>query len=138
MRANPTLASVELWQYVLQGSTMAIAGFVVLARRRARVLGWIMLGGALPFMAAACLSTWLRFTTVITPAVTVAVYAEALVWDVPRVLFALLGLYFPNGRLPGRWARPVVFVLPVAVLLHEAVGWLTQGHWEPGGVPMPN
>ena len=43
-----------------------------------------------------------------------------------------------NGRLPGRWARPVVFVLPVAILLHEAVGWLTQGHWEPGDVPMPN
>jgi two-component system, NarL family, sensor kinase len=137
-RVNRSLATVELWQYVLQGSAMAVAGFVVLARRRARVLGWILLGGALPFMAAACLSTWLRYTTAITPAVAVAVYAEALLWNVPRVLFAVLGLYFPDGRLPGRWARPVAIGLPVATLLYEAVGWLTLPSWTPGGIPMPN
>ncbi len=137
-RVNPSLAAVELWQYVLQGSAMAVAGFVVLARSRARTLGWILLGGALPFMAAACLSTWLRYTVVITPAVTVAVYAEALLWNVPRVLFAVLGLYFPNGRLPGRWARPVVAGLAAAILLNEFIGWLTQPHWKPGGAAMAN
>ena len=137
-RVNRSFAAVELWQYALQGSAMTVAGFLVLARRQARVLGWILLGGALPFMAAACLSTWLRFTTVITPTVTVAVYAEALLWEVPRVLFAVLGLYFPNGRLPGRWARPVVVGLAAALLLHEAVGWLTQPYWRPGGVAMAN
>jgi signal transduction histidine kinase len=137
-RVNRSLTEVELWQYVLQGSAMAVAGFTVLARRRAAVLGWIMLGGALPFMLAACLSTWLRYTTHLTPAVTVAVYAEALLWNVPRVLFALLGLYFPNGRLPGRWARPLALALPVAILLNEAVTWLTEPAWTPGGVPMPN
>jgi signal transduction histidine kinase len=137
-RVNGSLTTVELWEYVLQGSAMAVAGFVVLARRRAQALGRIMLGGALPFMMAACLSTWLRYTTHITPAVAVAVYAEALLWNVPRVLFALIGLYFPNGRLPGRWARPLALALPVAILLNEAVTWLTEPAWQPGGVPMPN
>src|SRR5215813_11307897 len=137
-RVNRSLTAVELWQYVLQGSAMAVAGFVVLAHRQSRVLGWILLGGALPFMAAACLSTWLRFTTVITPGVTVAVYAEAVLWNVPRVLFAVLGLYFPNGRLPGRWARPVVVGLAGAILLNEAIGWVTQPYWRPGGVELAN
>jgi hypothetical protein len=77
-RVNPSLTTVELWQYVLQGSALAVAGFLVLARRRARVLGWILLGGALPLMAAACLSTWLRFTTANTPVVITSARYSAL------------------------------------------------------------
>src|SRR4029077_767549 len=73
-----------------------------------------------------------------TPGVSVAVYAEAVLWDLPRVLFALLGLYFPTGILPGRWARPVAFGLVGAILVNEATDWITLPHWSPGGVPMAN
>jgi signal transduction histidine kinase len=137
-RVDRSVTTVELLRYVLQGSAETVAGLVLLARQRARVLGWILLGGALPFMLAACLSTWLRYTTAITPAVTVAVYAEALLWDIPRVVWALPGLYFPNGRLPGRWARPVLAGLVVAIVAAELVDVVGKPQWWPGTVPMAN
>jgi two-component system, NarL family, sensor kinase len=131
-------ATMELCQYALQGSALAVAGLVQLARRSARVLGWIILGGALPFMAAACLSTWLRYTTDITPATRVAVYTEAALWEIPRILFALLALFFPNGRLPGRWARPFAAGLVAAIVLNEVRTTIGLRQWTPGGVPMAN
>ncbi|HKT04987.1 MAG TPA: hypothetical protein VJT31_36190, partial [Rugosimonospora sp.] len=136
--ADRSVATVELWRYVLQGSAEAVAGLVLVARRRARVLGWLLLGGAPPFMLAACLSTWLRFTTSVTPTVAAAVYLEALLWDVPRVLWALPGLYFPDGRLPGRWARPVLAGLVLSILGAEVVDLIGKAWWVPGGVPMAN
>ncbi|MFL6126380.1 hypothetical protein, partial [Actinophytocola sp.] len=133
-----SMAQVELWQYVLQGSSMVITGFLVLAHRVARVLGWLLLGAAVVFMVAACLSTWLRFTTEVTPLVRVAVYGEYALWEVPRVVFVLIPLFFPTGRLPGRWARPLVVGLPVGILAVEASALLGFQWWHPGGVPMPN
>jgi signal transduction histidine kinase len=130
--------TVELCQYVLQGSALVVAGLLLLARRAARVLGWILLGGALPFMMAACLSTWLRFATGVTSAITVAVYAQVALWNVPRVLFALIGLFFPTGRPPGRWARPLVAGLVAAILLNEAAGIVATRLWRPGAATMVN
>ncbi|MBO0870212.1 MAG: hypothetical protein J2P15_16770 [Micromonosporaceae bacterium] len=135
---NALFATMELCQYALQGSALAVAGLVLLARRRERVLGWFILGGAVPFMAAACLSTWLRYTTQITPATHVAVYTEAALWEVPRILFALLGLFFPNGRLPGRWARPFAVGLVTVILVNEVRTTIGLREWVPGGVPMTN
>ncbi len=137
-RRETLFATMELCQYVLQGSALAVAGLVLLARRSAPALGRILLCGAFPFMAAACLSTWLRYTTQITPATRVAVYAEAALWEVPRILFALLALYFPNGRLPGRWARPLAAGLVAAILLNEVRTTIGLREWRPGGTPMAN
>lgn len=137
-RVRQTMAFIELWQYVLQGSAMVVAGFLVLARRAARVLGWLLLGAAFAFVLAACLSTWLRFTTTITPGVRLAVYAEYLLWQVPRVGFVLLPLFFPDGRLPGRWARPFTVALAAAILLLEAIDLVSFPDWHPGGVAMSN
>ncbi len=137
-RVRQTMAFIELWQYLLQGSAMVVAGFLVLARRAARVLGWLLLGAAFAFVLAACLSTWLRFTTTVTPGVRLAVYAEYLLWQVPRVGFVLLPLFFPDGRLPGRWARPFAVALAAAILVVEAIDLISFADWHPGGVAMGN
>jgi two-component system, NarL family, sensor kinase len=134
-----TMAVVELLQYVLQGSSMVVAGFLVLARRaKAQVLGWMLLVAASVFVMAACLSTWLRFATDITTPVQVAVYAEYALWQVPRVVFVILPLYFPNGRPAGRWTRWLAIGLAVAILAHEALHLLTFRYWHPGGAEMAN
>jgi signal transduction histidine kinase len=132
------MAVVELLQYVLQGSAMVVAGFLVLARRAEQVLGWMLLAAATVFMLAACLSTWLRFITAITPPVQVAVYAEWLLWQVPRVVFVLVPLYFPDGRLPGRWARPFAVALAGSILLFEAIDLIGVEYWHPGAAAMRN
>src|SRR5690242_834967 len=59
------MAAVELWQYVAHGVPMVIVGFLLVARRTARGLGWFLLAPAVVFTATACLSTWLRFTATV-------------------------------------------------------------------------
>jgi signal transduction histidine kinase len=135
---NQSLAAVELCQYVLQGSSMAVVGFLILARSRARTLGWMMLVSAFAFAAAACLSTWLRFATEVTTPVRLAVYAEYALWQVPRLGFILTPLCFPNGRLPGRWARWTAIVVTAAIGIHEINQVLALEVWHPGAGSMPN
>jgi signal transduction histidine kinase len=135
---NRSLAAVELGQYVLHGSSMAVVGFLILARRRARTLGWMLLISAFAFAAAACLSTWLRFATEGTTPVRLAVYAEYALWQVPRIGFILTPLCFPNGRLPGRWARWLAIVVTAAIGIHEVNHVVALEFWHPGAVSMPN
>jgi two-component system NarL family sensor kinase len=132
------MATVELWQYAAQGAPIVVVGFLLVARRAAPGLGWVLLGSATVFAAAACISTWLRFTTAITPAVSVAVYAEYGLWEVPRIAFPMLPLFFPAGRLTGRWSRFLAVLLAGTILASEASGLLCARSWHPGAVAMPN
>jgi signal transduction histidine kinase len=132
------MATVELWQYVAQGSPMIVVGFLLVARRAAPALGWILLGSASVFAAAAFVSTWLRFATAVTPAVQVAVYAEYALWEVPRVAYAMLPLFFPAGRLAGPRARAFAVFLASVILLGEASALLALDSWHPGTAVMRN
>jgi two-component system NarL family sensor kinase len=136
--AERSLAAVELCQYVLQGSSMAVVGFLILAKARAPSLGWMLLVSAFAFAAAACLSTWLRFATQVTTPVRLAVYAEYVLWQLPRMGFILTPLCFPNGRLPGRWARWLAIVVTAAIGIHEVDHLITLEVWHPGAATMRN
>ena len=136
--ARRQMATVELWQYAAQGTPIIVVGFLLVARRVARGLGWFLLGSATVLAVAACISTWLRFTTAITPAVSMAVYAEYALWEVPRIAFPMLPLFFPAGRLTGRWSRFLAVLLVGAILMSEASGLLCLRAWHPGAVTMPN
>jgi two-component system, NarL family, sensor kinase len=131
-------AAVELWQYATQGSALVVAGLLVLARRVAPTVGWLLLGPAVLFMVAACLSTGLRFSTTITPAVQAAVYAEYLLWQAPRIAFIVLPLCFPYGRLPRGRARWFAVLLAAMILVHETGELLTITVWHPGSAALPN
>jgi signal transduction histidine kinase len=132
------MATVELWQYVAQGSPMLVVGFLLVARRAAPGLGWFLLAPAFVFMATACVSTWLRFTTTVTPPVRIAVYTEYVLWQVPRVTTTLLPLFFPAGRLVGRWTRGFAVVLAAVVLVNETSTLLALEVWHPGAAEMRN
>ncbi|MDT5033308.1 MAG: hypothetical protein QOC94_3479 [Actinoplanes sp.] len=131
-------AAVELWQYVTQGSSLVIAGLLVLARRVAPAVGWLLLGPSALFMVAACLSTWLRFATSATPGVYIAVYAEYVCWEAPRIALVVLPLCFPHGRFPTGWTRRLAVLITVTVLVCEVNNLLAQRVWHPGVVTMAN
>jgi signal transduction histidine kinase len=135
---NGTETLIEMWQYVTQGVTLAVAGFLVLARRSAPAIGWLLLGPAEIFLVAACLSTWLRFAVVVTPGARVAVYAEYALWEVPRLAFVLLPLLFPAGRLLPGWPRVAAVAMSVILLVEEALALLALPVWNPGAARIPN
>ncbi|TWP44177.1 sensor histidine kinase [Lentzea tibetensis] len=135
LSSQPT---AELWQYVLQGASLVLVGFLVLVRSRRRALGRMLLIDGFAWSLAALLSTCLRFTTEITSAVQAAVWAEYMLWQIPRILTVLVPLCFPDGRLPGRWARSFAAGLSAIILGHEALDLLTFAMWRPGGIEMAN
>jgi two-component system, NarL family, sensor kinase len=131
-------AAAELWHYVAQGSALIVAGLLVLAHRAAPAVGWMLLGPAVVFVVAACLSTWLRFATAVTPAVQAATYAEYALWEVPRIAFIVLPLCFPHGRLPTGRVRWFALGLVAVVALSETSDLLGLREWRPGATTMPN
>jgi two-component system, NarL family, sensor kinase len=136
---NADRALVELVEYVVQGPTLLIGGLIALARRgRNSALGWLLLVPGAVFMLAACLSTWLRFATVVTPGVRAAVYAEFALWQVPRLGLLMFPLCFPYARVPGGWARRFGLLMAAAVGLYELATLLALPRWQPGSTTMPN
>lgn len=131
-------AAAELWQYVTQGSALIVAGLLVLAHRAAPTVGWMLLGPAVVFVVAACLSSWLRFATAATPAVQAAIYAQYALWEVPRIAFIVLPLCFPHGRLPTGKLRWFARGLIAVVLVSEVSHLLGLRVWRPSAMNVPN
>jgi signal transduction histidine kinase len=66
------------------------------------------------------------------------VYAEYALWEVPRVAYTMLPLYFPSGRLAGPRARAFAVFLASVILAGEASALLDLHEWHPGGAVIRN
>ncbi|MFI5953952.1 ATP-binding protein [Cryptosporangium sp. NPDC051539] len=134
---NP-VAAIELVQWVAGGAPVAVVGYLLVARRTAPGLGWLLLCSATLLAAAACLDTWLRFVTTVTPGVEVALYAEYALWELPRWGYPLLPLFLATGRLAGRPARLLAAGLAVVILPTEISRLLALPAWHPGTTTVGN
>ena len=47
-------------------------------------------------------------------------------------------LYFPNGRLPGRWARWLATIVVGSIVIHEMNAIVGLDVWHPGAAEMAN
>ena len=122
------------FSFVIGQLLSAVIGGVVASRRPANVIGWLFLGGAL----GPALQTFARQYAIYglsneSDALPAAQAMEWItIWTGPlgaALVFVLVPLYFPNGRLVSpRW-RPVIWL--VSFSLVTVIVWIM---FRPGGV----
>lgn len=134
---GPALQSLEDFAFVLVGAL----GLVVLRRQPGNAVGWWIMVAGLSFPLegfTAELTEWGHSMAGNAPWVVAVSWFPRWVWLLSQVNLPFTLLLFPNGRLPSRTWRPVLW-LAVALL---AVIWVLvafdpQPLEEFGGLPNP-
>jgi uncharacterized membrane protein SirB2 len=108
----PTTAPV-----VLMMAAYAPVGGLIASRRPRNPIGWIFLGVGLAWALTLSASVYLVYATVtaaVLPATDGAIWLTRF-WVVSVLFIPLAVLLFPEGRLPSRRWRPVVWLIAVAI-----------------------
>ncbi len=120
----------------------ALVGALIASRRPANLVGWLILGHALCFSLGEFTRQYALYGVLTEPGALP--FARAMAWPpywiwFPGVivLFSLLPLYFPNGRLLSpRW-RPVVWLVVFAAVLMSGIAAVQPNDYETPGIPNP-
>jgi class 3 adenylate cyclase len=125
-----------LLSFTLALQSVGIVGYLITLRRPANPLGWLMLAIGLVLPVTALLSEIIRALRGSFPAVAgfVAVLQEVTGWMLVGS-WLLAVLLFPDGRLPGRVWRVLLWPVALAYLAYEASGTLAKP--ELNGLPNP-
>ncbi len=110
------------------GIACGVCGVLIAGHRPRHVLGWLLLGAGVTQTGTAAVTPWLVEARLAGASEGVVralstVYSAAWPWSISLFL-PLAILVFPDGRLPGRWWRPIavatVINSPLQVLLFSA------------------
>jgi signal transduction histidine kinase len=94
----------------------AVVGWLIASRRPRNPIGWLYVAEALAFSAAVATKNYARYATAASPHLPGAVWLNwggAIAGNLFFV-FALVLLFFPDGRLPSRRWRPVAGLIIAA------------------------
>lgn len=101
--------------------TLPGIGWLIASRRPENRIGWMLLTIGFFYALTQFSSTYAAYGLVAEPGslplADVMSWVTVLTWVLPFVLFILLLLFFPDGRLPSRRWRPVVWIASVALAL---------------------
>lgn len=120
----------------------ALVGALIASRRPANLVGWLILGHALCFTLGEFTRQYAIYGVLTEPGALP--FARAMAWPpywiwFPGiiVMFSLLPLYFPNGRLLSpRW-RPVVWLAVFAAVIMSSLAAVQPNDGETPGIPNP-
>ena len=120
----------------------AAVGGVVAAKRPANPVGWLFLGSALAMAFQAFATHWAVYGLVTEPGSLPAARALAWIglWSGPlgsALMFVVLPLYFPDGRLVSpRW-RPVIRLVAFALVADLTLNALVSSTLHETGIANP-
>ncbi len=135
--AEPTFVPLESYdvESLVLGATYPIVGWMIASRRRENPIGWIFLVVGLS-QAVGAFCRWYATHGLVTdpgslPIADVASWVAIWAWVPGYTLLLLLLLLFPDGRLPSRRWRPVLWVAAAAFALMLApiaiAAWAYRG-----------
>jgi hypothetical protein len=122
----------DVWTLIYPGITTIallypIVGAFLAAHRPHNLTGWLMIGmgasGAISLFAQGCAVYSAANFAIPPPPIALLSWLATWLWLASFILFPLLLLYFPDGRLPGRgwrWLLPLL-VLSWGMLLGRAI-----------------
>ncbi|MDP9485527.1 MAG: sensor histidine kinase [Actinomycetota bacterium] len=128
--------------YLVSPASAALVGGLIASRRPANPVGWFILGHALCFSLGEFSRQYAIYGFLTEPGslpfARAAVWPAYWVWFPGLVLmFSLLPLYFPNGRLLSpRW-RPAVWLAVFVALVAAGIGAFQPNDLEAPGLPNP-
>ncbi len=128
--------------YLGSPAAAALVGGLVASRRPTNPVGWFILGHALCFSLGEFSRQYAIYGFLTEPGslpfARAAVWPAYWVWFPGLVLmFSLLPLYFPNGRLLSpRW-RPAVWLAVFVALVAAGIGAFQPNDLEAPGLPNP-
>jgi len=115
----------------------ATVGALVASRRPSNAVGWLLCAVGLATAVGAFTDTYRHYAGAMD--LVGAEAADFLYGINPGALLAIfVPLVFPNGRLPSRRWRPLVWLVVAAVVIYVVDAALEPGGADPLGVELPN
>ena len=138
------LNNFDLWSLdiILTEAAAALVGGLVASRRPKNPVGWFIIGHALCFTLGEFTRQYAIYGALTQPGSLP--FARAMAWPpywiwLPGLilLFSFLPLYFPNGDLPSRRWRPVVWVAVFLAAFVSVFAMFRTGSDETRSIPNP-
>jgi hypothetical protein len=120
-------------------SAYATVGALVASRRPNNAIGWLLCAVGLAITSSIFLDEYASYAQQVQPSsLPGADVADLLSTINPGPLLAVfVPLLFPDGRLPSRRWRPVVWLVSAGIALYIVQGTLDLGHANSFGVELP-
>jgi hypothetical protein len=116
------LPAAEEFLFVVEILAFTTAGALVASRRPANPIGWLLLAEGLAWELVAALDAYVRDVPAARPAglpgAALAAWVLNWVWIAAFGIVALFFLLFPDGRLPGRRWRVVLWLTAIGSVLN--------------------
>jgi hypothetical protein len=132
----------DIWDltFLFASVSAALVGGLIASRRPTNPIGWFILGHALCFSLGEFSRQYAIYGVLTEPGSLPLARAMASppywIW-LPGIIlgFALLPLYFPNGRLLSRRWRPVVWLAILAAVVPSVLAAIRPSDDETPGIP---
>jgi hypothetical protein len=114
-------------------------GALVVSRRPKNAIGWLLCAVGLAITSSICMDEYASYAQQVQPSPLPGAEVAAFLSTInPGPLLAIFVLLlFPDGRLPSRRWRPVVWLVVAGIALYVIQGILDLGHANPLGVELP-
>ena len=106
---------------VILGASFPIVGWLVATRRRENRIGWMFLAAGVVFALVSFSGAHAQYGLVVEPGslpfADVMAWLSTLAWVPAYTLLILLLLFFPDGGLPSRRWRPIIWIAALSAFL---------------------
>ena len=99
---------------IILGASFPVVGWLIASRRRENRIGWMFLAAGVVFALVTFSAAHAQYGLVVEPGslplADITAWLSTLVWVPAYTLLILLLLFFPDGRLPSRRWRPIIWI----------------------------
>jgi hypothetical protein len=131
---------------LILGASFPIVGWLIAFRRRENRIGWMFLAAGIVFALVTFSGAHAQYGLVVRPGslalADVTAWLSTVAWVPAYTLLILLLLFFPDGRLPSRRWRPILWIAALSaflMLVPDAIAeWPYRGLALLEGVSVPD
>jgi hypothetical protein len=106
---------------LILGASFPVVGWLIASRRRENRIGWMFLAAGVVFALVTFSGAHAQYGLVTEPGslplADVTAWLSTLAWVPAYMLLILLLLFFPDGRLPSRRWRPIIWIAALSAFL---------------------
>jgi hypothetical protein len=106
---------------LILGASLPVVGWLIASRRRENGIGWMFLAAGVVFALVTFSGAHAQYGLVVEPGslpfADITAWLSTLAWVPAYTLLILLLLVFPDGRLPSRRWRPIIWIAAVSAVL---------------------
>jgi hypothetical protein len=106
---------------LILGASFPVVGWLIASRRRENRIGWMFLAVGVVFALVTFSGAHAQYGLVVEPGslplADITAWLSTLAWVPAYTLLILLLLFFPDGRLPSRRWRPIIWIAALSAFL---------------------